>query len=271
MGGVGQSIRLKPRVCRSQVEPPQETKRLMSHKSSSYLSRCRARFCLRAVGCALILTCGSSIRAQANATKLLQLVGAIVSPRGGVALVKNRETFEVKAFKTGEEIYGLGTLLSVDRAQMILVENDGQMTMISNKLGGMSSSQAPKQPKVSVSNADRHIEEGFQRIGTRTQVDGRYRDRLIREELPNILMQASSEPVVINGEITGFRIFQFDQNSIFHKLGLQDGDVVREINGIPLTNVAKTIQFLNGLREENRVQVNVQRNGSPVTLELNVR
>jgi hypothetical protein len=151
---------------------------------------------------------------------------------------------------------------------MILVENDGHMTMISNKLGGMTGRTAPK---VLVSTVDKHIEEGFQRIGTKIEVDGRYRDRLIREELPNILMQASSEPVVINGEITGFRIFQFDQNSIFHKLGLQDGDVVREINGIPLNNVARTIQFLNGLREENQVQVNVLRNGSPVALELNVR
>ena len=84
-------------------------------------------------------------------------------------------------------------------------------------------------------------------------------------------MQASSEPVVVNGEITGFRIFQFDQNSIFHKLGLQDGDIVREINGIPLNNVARTIQFLNGLREENNVKVDIMRNGAPVTLELSVR
>ncbi|NBO39098.1 PDZ domain-containing protein, partial [bacterium] len=200
--------------------------------------------------------------------KSLQLVGAIVSARGGVALVKNRDTSEVKAFKTGEDVFNIGTLLSVDRQQMILVENDGHMTMVSNKLGGMTGRQAPK---VLISSADKHIEDGFQRIGTKIEVDGRYRDRLIRDELPNILMQASSEPVVVNGEITGFRIFQFDQNSIFHKLGLQDGDVIREINGIPLNNVARTIQFLNGLREENHVQVNVLRNGSPVTLDLNVR
>ncbi|MEN9810600.1 MAG: hypothetical protein RLZZ488_2167 [Pseudomonadota bacterium] len=222
-------------------------------------------------GCALAVFFSSHVLANGKASKSLQLVGAIVSARGGVALVKNRDTSEVKAFKTGEDVYRMGTLLSVDRAQMILVENDGQMTMISNKLGGMSASQGPRVAKVIVSNADRHIEDGFQRVGTRIEVDGRYRDRLIREELPNILMQASSEPVVVNGEITGFRIFQFDQNSIFHKLGLQDGDVVREINGIPLNNVARTIQFLNGLREENNVQVNIMRNGSPVTMELNVR
>lgn len=209
--------------------------------------------------------------ADGKASKSLQLVGAIVSANGGVALVKNRDTSEVKAFKTGEDVFRLGTLLSVDRAQMILIDNDGYMTKISNKLGGMSASHSPRVAKVMVSTADRHIEEGFQRVGTNIEVDARYRDRLIREELPNILMQASSEPVVINGEITGFRIFQFDQNSIFHKLGLQDGDVVREINGIPLNNVARTIQFLNSLREATDVKVNVMRNGSPVALELKVR
>lgn len=233
--------------------------------------RLTSKRALALISGALIMPCTPMVEASSKASKSLQLVGAIVSARGGVALVKNRDTSEVKAFKTGEDVYNMGTLVSVDRAQMILVENDGRMTMISNKLGGMSASQAPRVSKVTVSSNDKHIEEGFQRIGTRTEVDGRFRDRLIREELPNILMQASSEPVVVNGEITGFRIFQFDQNSIFHKLGLQDGDVVREINGIPLNNVARTIQFLNGLREENHVQVNVQRNGSPVTLELNVR
>lgn len=209
--------------------------------------------------------------AESQAIQTLQLVGAIVSPRGGVALVKNRKTSEVKAFKTGEDVFSLGTLLSVDRTQMIVAENDGQLTMISNKLGGIVAKKAPRPSKVLVSTEDKHIEDGFQRLGNKIEVDGRFRDRLIKEELPNVLMQASSEPVVINGEITGFRIFQFDQNSIFHKLGLQDGDIVSEINGIPLNNVARTIQFLNGLREENHVQVNVNRNGSPVKLELNVR
>jgi general secretion pathway protein C len=126
--------------------------------------------------------------------------------------------------------------------------------------------------KVLESTADRYVEDGFQRVGTRIDVDSRYRDRLLKDELPNILMQASSEPVVDGkGVITGFRIFQFDQNSIFHKLGLQEGDEVQELNGSELTNVAKAIQTLNGLREANEVTVKVRRNGADVTLQLNVR
>ena len=227
---------------------------------------------LLVLGCALAMLCNNSVFATSKAGKSLQLVGAIVSARGGVALIKNRDTSEVKAFKTGEDVYSLGTLLSVDRTQMLVLENDGQMTLISNKLGGMAAIKPPRAVKVLEASADRYVEEGFQRIGTKIDVDSRYRDRLLKDELPNILMQASSEPVVDGkGVITGFRIFQFDQNSIFHKLGLQEGDEVQELNGSELTNVAKAIQTLNGLREANEVTVKVRRNGADVTLQLNVK
>lgn len=219
--------------------------------------------------CALACALAGALAWASEATDNLQLLGAIASQRGGVALIKHRGTGQVKAIKTGEAVYGLGTLLSVERQSMIILESDGRMTTLSSKLGGAVGKKAP--PKVLVSTEDKHIEDGFQRIGNKIDVDSRYRDRMIKDELPNILMQASSEPVVVNGEITGFRMFQFDEGSMFHKLGMKDGDVVREINGVPLNNVAKTIQFLNGLKQESNVQVEIMRDGQPVTLNLNVK
>ena len=218
-----------------------------------------------------LVMCASYLGARAgDANDQLQMLGAIIANRGGgVALIKHRSTGVVKAIKTGESAFGLGTLVSVDRQIMIVLETDGHMTTISSKLGGAYGKKAP--PKVLVSTADKHIEDGFSRIGNKIYVDSRYRDRMIKEELPNILMQASSEPVVVNGEITGFRMFQFDENSIFAKLGMKDGDVVKEINGVPLNNVAKTIQFLNGLKGESNVNVQITRDGAPVSLDLNVK
>ncbi|MFZ9520933.1 MAG: PDZ domain-containing protein [Silvanigrellaceae bacterium] len=246
--------------------------KLMSQRACERIGRESLSRALMVLGCTLAMLCNNSVFATGKASKSLQLVGAIVSARGGVALVKNRDTSEVKAFKTGEDLYNLGTLLSVDRTQMLVLENDGQMTLISNKLGGMAAIKPARVVKVLESTADRYVEDGFQRVGTKIDVDSRYRDRLLKDELPNILMQASSEPVVDGkGVITGFRIFQFDQNSIFHKLGLQEGDEVQELNGSELTNVAKAIQTLNGLREANEVTVKVRRNGADVTLQLNVR
>lgn len=224
---------------------------------------------LLAAACAAVAL-GWALARASDAEDKLQLLGAVVSNKGGVALVKNIDNGQVKAFRTGDSVWGLGTLLSVDRQVMIILEAGGQMTSISSKLGG-AFKKGKVVSKVYVSTDDKHIEDGFQRIGNKIDVDSRYRDRMIKEELPNILMQASSEPVIVNGEIVGFRLFQFEPNSIFAKLGMKDGDVVKEINGVALNNVAKTIQFLNGLRQESAVSVNIMRDGAPVTLDLNVK
>ena len=199
----------------------------------------------------------------------LQLLGAVVSSQKSVALVKNIKTSQVKAYKLGDNVWGYGKLVAVDRQAIILDAGGAEPITVSSKLGGPRKGKFA--PKVLVSNADKHIEEGFERLGTKTSVDASYRDRMIKQELPNILMQASSEPVIVNGEIIGFRLFQFEENSIFGKLGMRDGDVVKEINGVALNNVAKTIQFLNGLKTESNVAVTITRDGQPVSLELNVR
>ena len=210
--------------------------------------------------------CGGRLAADELGRKL-QLLGSVVSTKGGVALIKNLGTGQVKAFKVGEQVWTEGKLAGVERQAMTIRLPSGSNEVVSSKLRGGGKGL----PVVKVSTEDKHIEDGFQRIGNKIDVDARYRDRMLKEELPNILMQASSEAVMENGEIKGFRLFQFEPNSIFQKLGIKEGDVVREINGVPLNNVARTIQFLNGLRSEGNVQVSVVRNGAPVTLDLNVK
>lgn len=202
----------------------------------------------------------------------LQMLGAITGGKhGGVALIKNKETGQVKAFRTGSQVFEGGTLLSVNRTNLVIQSNTGAVVVLSTKLGGsLSQSTAGKKPSGNV-DGDRYSEEGLERVGNKTTLDATTKDRMIREDLPKFLMQASSEPVVENGQIVGFRMFQFEPDSIYAKLGMKDGDIVREINGVPLNDVAKTVQFLNGLKNESQVNVNVMRDGQPVALEVAVR
>ncbi len=202
-------------------------------------------------------------------SEVLQLLGSIVAKSGaGVALVKHRPTATIKALKVGEDVFGFGRLLYVDRYEMRLFSPMKGSIIIFSRFGG-DSRRLQKGPVVD--SEDRYIEDGFQRIGNKIQVDARYRDRIVREELPKVLMEASSEPVMKGGQIVGFRLFQFDEKSMFHKLGIKDGDVVSEINGVPLNNVTRTVQLLNGLRGEGDVKVKVMRNGTPISLDMSVR
>ena len=201
-----------------------------------------------------------------------QMLGAVTGGKyGGAAFIKDKDSGKMQAFRMGSLVFNQGTLVSISRTSLTLKGINGNLTTLSTKLGGSLSQQAlTKKPTGNV-DGDQYSEEGLERNGNKTVIDSATKERMLKEDLPKFLMQASSEPIIENGQITGFRMFQFEPDSIFAKLGMKDGDVVREINGVPLNDVAKTVQFLNGLRNESNVSVNIVRDGQPVSLDLSVR
>ena len=206
----------------------------------------------------------------------VQLLGTIAGDRvrqgsRSVALVKHRATGRIAAVPLGGEAFDLGTITEIMSKSIIITAKDGGKTTVTSKLGGAWVTGFVPPPSPSPGSADRYAEVGFERTGNHSRVDAAYRDRMVTQELPTILMSAASEPVVEGGQIRGFRLFQFEPGSVFEKLGMQDGDIVESINGVPLNDVARTVQFLNGLKSERRVEVMLTRGGKPVTLTLDVQ
>jgi general secretion pathway protein C len=73
------------------------------------------------------------------------------------------------------------------------------------------------------------------------------------------------------GEADGFKIFSIRPMSLFSKMGLRNGDVVKEVNGIPLSGIDQAYQALQSAQNEPAIQVNIIRNGSPQTLSYEIR
>jgi general secretion pathway protein C len=59
----------------------------------------------------------------------------------------------------------------------------------------------------------------------------------------------------------GYRVTFVQDNPIIQKLGLQDGDIVTSINGIPLDKPENGIRALRKLMKAREVQLTIQRNG----------
>lgn len=217
-----------------------------------------------------ILSSADRAWSQGRLEDKIQLLGAISRKDNGVALVKDRSSKKVQAFRVGQKVFSYGTLLSVSRHSIQVREPEGVEVSLFTKLAGARGTLPPESPEILSNTPERYAEEGFERIGNSIRVDSAYRDRMVSQELPTILMSAASEPVMQNGKIIGFRLFQFEPGSIFTKIGLQEGDVIEAINGVPLNNVARTVQFLNGLKSETSVEVSIQRDGRPVQLKMEV-
>jgi general secretion pathway protein C len=90
-------------------------------------------------------------------------------------------------------------------------------------------------------------------------------------DLNNVLTQARAVPHFENGAPAGYKLFQIVPNSIYDKLGLKDGDIIKGFDNQAVNDPAKALEALNNLRNSSHVEIQVVRNGKPQNLVYDIR
>lgn len=91
------------------------------------------------------------------------------------------------------------------------------------------------------------------------------------DNMSGLLTQLRAVAEVEDGRPAGFRLFQIKDDSIFRRLGLENGDVVQRVNGNAVGDPATLLAFLQRLRTEPRVALDIVRGGSSRTLVYDLR
>jgi general secretion pathway protein C len=91
------------------------------------------------------------------------------------------------------------------------------------------------------------------------------------EDMSGLLTQLRAVAEVRDGRPAGFRLFQMKEDSIFRRLGLKNGDVVQRVNGEPIADPASLLAFLQRLRTEPRVALDIRRGSERQTLVYDLR
>jgi hypothetical protein len=86
------------------------------------------------------------------------------------------------------------------------------------------------------------------------------------KEWPMIIRETELVPYYFDGKISGLQITIFPEDSILSEIGISRGDVIKSINGIELTDAAQLLGLWEKFRNENRFEVNLERNGKPLLL-----
>ncbi|MDB5988520.1 MAG: gspC [Nevskia sp.] len=72
-----------------------------------------------------------------------------------------------------------------------------------------------------------------------------------------------------NGQL-GYRIYPGKDKALFSAAGLRPGDVVTAINGIPLSDPAKSLQLLSDLSQSQQLSVVIDRGGQSQTVSVSL-
>jgi general secretion pathway protein C len=76
-------------------------------------------------------------------------------------------------------------------------------------------------------------------------------------------------PDFADGQLRGFRLYPGRDRQKFAQLGLQPGDLVTQVNGVPLSDPQRGMEILRSLGNAGAATVTVERNGNTQQLSVN--
>ena len=93
------------------------------------------------------------------------------------------------------------------------------------------------------------------------------RMQLGRREPDYQIVQGSFAPWKENGEMIGIFASRIDRGGIFDQLGIEERDVILDVNGQAVQTPEDTLKLMEYFAHDNKIFINVRRNGRELTLE----
>lgn len=98
--------------------------------------------------------------------------------------------------------------------------------------------------------------------------------QLVEKLLSNTAALATAArfvPSIKDGKPNGFKLYAIRPNSIFGRIGLQNGDTIKGINGLDMSSPDKALEVYTKLRNASHLSVQVERRGESLTLDYSIR
>ncbi len=159
-----------------------------------------------------------------------------------------------------EELPGGGRIKQIDRQRVLISWSDGteQELLVSDEAPTVST-----RPKENSS-------QGIRAAGENRWLISRNEIEKARGDLNQLLKSARFQPKIVQGVTQGFLVRSVRSKSLLAQLGIKRGDLIKEVNGVPLDSPEKALQVFQQLREAKKVSVNLLRKGKPLTYSYEV-
>ena len=196
----------------------------------------------------------------------LVLIGVVVSKdaSSSVATLQNKQTGKTDTLRIGERILDF-TLDQVFANRIILKRGEKSFQILLGKGSGIKAVQTiqrkpagaqmplPKDTPVENPGLDPNI---IRKEFNRSEVEKR-----LEREWAEILEKTRFVPNMVKGNISGFKILSFPENTILTDIGIIKNDVIKEINGVELNNVAMMFDLYDRFKNDSQFNVSILRGG----------
>jgi general secretion pathway protein C len=204
--------------------------------------------------------------ADRRLTDGLKLWGVGLHGARGHAVIEDVEARRQELYHVGDTVRGARiAAIAWDRVTLVRdgVEATLELAPPGERRGSEVAATAAASPPQAPERIRRTGADAF--IVDRRELEG------AASNMSGLMTQLRAVAEVADGRPAGFRLFQIKEDSVFRRLGIQDGDVVQRVNGAPVNDPTSLLAFLERLRSEPRVAVDIVRGGTARTLVYDLR
>jgi len=209
----------------------------------------------------------TAVQSAAPATapaELLLLGTAVGSFRETFALVRHTTKQEERVFRLGDMVFDAGRLADVGREKAFIVINNKKVELLT-PMTPPSAVPAPS-PSPAATGVTAVAHQG----GGSYIID----QRALNAALDNpaqAMSDARLLPSQKDGKVEGFRASEVKPNGVFGMIGIKNGDVILRLNDLPMDSPDKALQSFVALKGQNRLKLDLIRDGQPATFNYDIR
>lgn len=194
-----------------------------------------------------------AVAAPAN----FELIGMVAAGNRSIAVLRSGQ--EVKGYRVGAELPGGGKIEEILRHQVRIRNPNYSITTLTMYEGDRTAPARPGPGQTMVGGDE------VRAAGENRWIIPRATAETVRDNLGEQLRLALMQPRIVDGRTDGFIIKKITGGSLLAKMGLRRGDVLKRVNSMTIDSPEKALQILQQLREARQLNVDLERDGKPLS------
>jgi general secretion pathway protein C len=201
----------------------------------------------------------------------VKLLGTLVStlPNWSIGSILDLNSQKSSTVMIGDKVQN-AEVLSIGRDRVIIA-NNGRREYISAEGGDGTPQPPPIATTRPVSEPGNQYGAGIKALDDNNYEVPRNEVDKALANLNDLAMQARIVPAFKDGQAEGFKLFSIRPDSLYSKIGIVNGDVIKRINGFEMNSPEKALEVYTKLKDANRIDIEVDRNGQTLRKTYNVR
>ena len=195
-------------------------------------------------------------------TELLLLGTVTGSFRETFALIRHTTKQEERVFRLGDMVFDAGRLAQVTREQAYIVVNGKKVELLTPMTPAATSGQPPPAGQAGAAVAA---------TGAGSYVIDQRALNAALDNISQAMTDARLLPSQKDGKVEGFRASEVKPNGVFAMVGIKNGDVLLRLNDFPIDSPDKALQSFISLKGQNRLKLDMIRDGRPATFNYDIR